>query len=296
MGFEQQRNELIKICRDLLCEGRVELILGFAQGETPDISIPLFIRDVKDADSLKWDSKCNSNLAKYLTEKKQGVAIIAKPCDARAIVMYMAENQINREDIYIIGVECMGMTEEDGSAAPGCDTCAVKTPPVYDVLVKAGSEDKQEKMSESEAIKPGRMKDKIERFQNEMKKCILCFSCRQACYACYCETCFVDRGIPDWLPSDIDIGTKMVFHLGRAMHLAGRCVGCGACEKACPSGVNIRYLVQDLADFCQELYGYQPGVDPDEVPAMTAFDSNDREVGFLGGEDDESCCGTKKPD
>jgi ferredoxin len=83
-------------------------------------------------------------------------------------------------------------------------------------------------------------------------------------------------------------GAKMTFHLGRAMHLAGRCVECGACERVCPSGVKIRYLIQELTDLCKEEYGYEAGINPDEVPAMATYNTKDREIGFLGGEEDGS--------
>lgn len=293
MSFENQRKEIIAICKSLLDEGRVNLVLGFAGGQPEGNSIPFFIRKKDEVDNLKWDDTCTPNLAKYLTEKKEGVAIVAKPCDARALVMYMVENQIDRNKIYIIGVECAGMKNRDGSPAPGCEKCNVRTPTVYDILIKSDdacipSVDKLGNNNEENTYM-----HRLARFQNEIKKCILCYSCRQACYGCYCETCFMDRNMPNWLPSELDSGSKMVFHLGRAMHLAGRCVECGACERACPSGVKIRYLAEELADFCKELYGYQPGINPDEIPAMTAFNQNDKEVGFLGGEDNDSCCGSK---
>lgn len=294
MSFEQQKNELVKVCKNLLDNGKVKLIIGFTAGEEGGSSVPFFIRDTDDLEGVTWDSTCTASLAKYLTEKKEDVAIIAKPCDARAIVMYLVENQIDRNKIYIIGMECPGMSNKDGTPVSACSECTLRVPPIYDVLVKNGNASAETVLKTDNNDQRGT--DKLARFKGEMKKCILCFSCRQACYGCYCETCFVERGIPNWLPSDVNVGSKMVFHLGRAMHLAGRCVGCGACENACPSGVNIRYLVKDLADFCKELYGYEPGTDPDELPAMTAFDFNDKEVGFLGGEDNESCCGTKKPD
>lgn len=296
MSFEQQKKELIKTCKNILDEGKADLILGFTSGENELGCIPHFIRDDEGLKTLKWDKECTPNLAKYLLDRKNNnTAIIAKPCDARAIVMYMAESQINRNSVYIIGMECTGMENKEGKPSPGCAECTVRTPPVYDVLIKNQDLDmktikhkKEEKSLDSE--------DRLARFQNEISKCILCYSCRQACYGCYCDTCFMERGVPNWLPSDIDTGSKMIFHLGHAIHLAGRCVGCGACERACPSGVNIRYLINHLSDFCKELYGYEAGVNPDEVPAMTAFDIKDREVGFLGGEDDEECCDTKKPD
>lgn len=294
MGFEKQRNEIISICKKLLEEGKVNLILGFTEGPTEGSSVPYFIRTTDEANDLKWDNTCTPNLAKYLLEKKEGVAIIAKPCDARAIVMYMVENQIDRDKIYIIGAECAGMKGKDGLPAPGCNDCTVRIPPIYDVIVKNEDIESIKPADPETQKKEAAHADKMERFKKELSKCILCYSCRQACYGCYCETCFIDREMPNWLPNELDIGAKMVFHLGRAMHLAGRCIECGACERACPSNVNIRYLVKDLADFCKELYGYQPGMNPEEIPAMTSYSQNDKEVGFMGGDHDDSCCDSKK--
>lgn len=281
MGFKEQRLEIMSICRELIENKKVELILGFTSGENGETAIPFFIRDVSDIEKIRWDETCTPNLAKYLTEKARAgkIAIIAKPCDARAIVMYMVEKQIDRDSLYIIGVECAGMKGKDGNAAPGCGECGERVPPVYDVLVEHGE---LPSFSKTKADVKNKEEDKFARFKKEIDKCILCFSCRQACYGCYCSTCFIDRGMPDWSPSDPDSGRKMMFHLGRAMHLAGRCVGCGACEKVCPSGVKIRYLVQKLECFCEELYGTKPGINPDEAPAVTVFDQSDKEVGFLG--------------
>ncbi len=292
MSFEKQRIELIDTCKNLLKEGKVNLVLGFAEGQAEMSASPFFIRTPEETDEMKWDDACSMTLAKYLLEKKEGAAIIAKPCDARAIVMYLAENQIERDKLTIIGVECAGMKGKDGLAAPGCEDCKLRIPPVYDILVGYGDGLEAEAVQKAADTMEAELSGKLTRFQKEMEKCILCFSCRQACYGCYCESCFIDREIPNWLPKELDTGAKMVFHLGRAMHLAGRCVECGACERVCPSGVNIRYLVKDLAEFCEALYGYQPGVNPEEVPAMTTFDMNDKEVGFIGGEHNEACCGS----
>ncbi len=293
MNFEKQRNEIAAICNTLLGEGRVKVILGFTCGEYEGNAIPFFLRKREDVDKLKWDDTCTPNLARYLMEKKEGAAVIAKACDARAIVMYMAENQINRDNVYIIGVECEGMKDKDGMPAPGCRECRVKIPPVFDILVKNEETGKQNNIA-TDTSQNGEadLSEKLKRFQNEIKKCILCYSCRQACYGCYCESCFMDRNIPNWLSSELDTGSKMMFHLGRAMHLAGRCVECGACERVCPSGVDIRYLIKEITGFCEELYGYQAGVNANDIPALLSFKQNDREVGFVGGEEDGSCCGT----
>lgn len=283
MSFEKQRNEIALICKALLDEGKAEVILGFTTSEPEGNAIPYFIRKTENVEKLVWDETCTPNLAKYLLDKKGKSAIIAKPCDARAIVMYMAENQINRNNIYIIGVECEGMKGKEGIPAPGCTECRIKTPPVYDVLVRKDSDSKKDaECNLHTENKEADLQDKLDKFQKEIKKCILCYSCRQACYGCYCETCFMDRNLPSWLPAELDTGSKMMYHLGRAMHLAGRCVECGACERVCPSGVDVRYLIKEITEFCEELYGYKAGLSTDDLPALLSFNQGDPEVGFIG--------------
>ncbi len=282
MSFETQKNELVEICKKLFTEEGAKVIIGFAQSEVEGITTPLFMRSAEDAKQLKWDAHCTPNLAKYLLEKRGKVGIIAKACDARAIVMYMVEQQIKRDELYIIGVECPGMKNSDDTSACGCEVCKVRIPPVYDILVKYGAEIKlpdSEYEGHAEQIQ-----DSLKKFQDEVKKCILCYSCRQACYGCYCKSCFADMTVPNWLPGEISTGAKMTFHLGRTMHLAGRCVECGACERVCPSGVKIRYLIKEITKFTKELYGYEAGIHPEETPALAVFTQNDSEAAMSGSE------------
>ena len=283
MSFAIQKDKIRQISRELLEKGEVDTIIGYTSGEIEGTRIPYIFSKPEEAEQMEWDQRCTQNLCTYLHGRQDRVGIVAKPCDARGIVNYLIENQVDREKVYIIGVDCAGMTDDQGAPSPGCDECDIRRPPLFDVLVEdpdaAGglSRDSATRASED-------LSEKLLRFQNEMKKCILCYSCRQACYGCYCPVCFMDRGVPNWQPTTPDLGAKTVYHLGRAMHLSGRCIECGACERACASGVNVRYIIKEITDFINDTYGYRTGINTEEEPVMTTYQFDDREIGFLGGD------------
>ena len=234
---------------------------------------------------IVWGDRCYQNLAAYLhglrdTDKKIG--IVAKPCDVRAVAQYVLEKQLKKENIFVIGVECRGMVDGNGHPRPGCDDCAVRKPPVYDAYVKDPVVDGIDPALHTAAADG--LNENYTKFKTEIDKCILCFACRQACYGCYCKECFIERDLPDWQPASIDEGTKMTFHMGRAMHLAGRCVECGACEASCESGVDVRYIIKNVTGFIKDEYGYSAGMDPEQAPALLTYKTDDREAGFLGGD------------
>ena len=297
MTYENQIAEIQANAKDLLERGTVDVVIGYTSGgDERGLLIPFFARTPEDAGKLEWGSKCRQNLAAYLPSRADRVGVVAKPCDSRAIGQLIAEGQLSRNRVFIIGVDCGGMIDESGQPRPGCAECRVHTPPLFDVHVvdtrvpqddahiadvdctaNAISED-------SDCRTDDKTDDNIcssERFRKEIEKCILCYACRQACYGCYCQTCFAERSAPNWLPAKIESGAKMTFHLGRAMHLAGRCVECGGCEAACASDVNLRYIIKEVTGFVEDTYGYQAGMDLEAAPPLTAFKQDDREIGFM---------------
>jgi len=279
MNFDKQISEIRALCRKLIEEDKVDVILAYGDGDLDDGTlIPLFVRTPDDIDKIKWGDRCWQNLAPYLHGREERTAILAKACDARAIVQYTIESQIERDKVYVIGVDCPGMKDADGDSRPGCDECTVRVAPVCDTRIED---------DRVVAITPKESSDSpagsLKRFREEIDKCILCYSCRQACYGCYCPTCFIERDIPGWQPAEVDAGTKMTFHLGRSMHLAGRCVECGSCEAACASGVNIRYVIKEATKFIEENYDVKTGMDPNTRQAMLTFKFDDKEIGFFGG-------------
>jgi len=290
MDYEKQSRKLKETAAQLLKEGTVTAVLGLRENEEAGQPTPCFVRTPEDAEKLVWNDACYTNLANYLRETAGKVAIAAKPCDVRSIVNLLSENQLKRENFIIIGIECSGKIK-DGKPAPGCDACPSSVPNLYDIVIGADGSDSWKNLemantaeNVTEWAKTSTVDERYERFRKEIDKCILCFACRQACQGCYCVTCFIDRKATPWEQIDADTSTKMAFHLTRAMHLAGRCTDCGACEKVCPSGVNLKYLFKGLSEFIEETYDFKAGVDPEAVPVMNRYTADDPQVAFLGGD------------
>lgn len=308
--FEQSLRET---ARELLTDGGVELIIGYERGTLPLRTTPCFVRGPEQVDRLVWNAACENNLTTYLHRGTGKVGIVAKGCDARSIVSKIVERQISREDVVVIGVPCRGVMDRRKIAArldgrevleadvtveqvvlrgvdfeeavavrevlcDGCAACRHKNPPLSDVLVGEVDEEVAEKADADEAVQVLEAQTSDERwayFTHEYSRCIRCYACRQACPSCYCEVCFVDQTQPSWFgkgdgPSDV-----MAFHLVRTYHLAGRCLDCGACARACPMGIDLRTLQRKLQKDVRERYGYEAGMNLDANPPLATFRQDD---------------------
>ena len=95
----------------LLTEGKVDLVIGYRQGTIPMMNEPIRINSADQTDQLYWDSFCGVNLANYLPKRAERIAVVAKGCDSRNIVVHLQEGQIKREQLVILGAPCQGMLD-----------------------------------------------------------------------------------------------------------------------------------------------------------------------------------------
>ena len=112
-------NKIKELARNLLREKEVDVIIGYTNGTVPLSSSPVFITNEEDVDKLMWDNLCYVNLANYLAPriptlyddegKKLKVGIVAKGCVGRALIHLAVENQINFDNIKMIGISCNGI-------------------------------------------------------------------------------------------------------------------------------------------------------------------------------------------
>ncbi|MDO8706657.1 MAG: (Fe-S)-binding protein [Sulfuricaulis sp.] len=228
--------------RDMLTKGEVRAVVGYRRGSRGMLAEPAFITDPAQADDLVWDPTCFHNLSLYLVEDRKflthlrktanaPIAIIAKGCDARSIVVLLQEHYFKREDVYIIGVSCEGTGVVDerklapllsgayatNAAFDGDDfvfTTAEgeKRLPAREVMADRCLECRNPFPKEHNAVfgedKTGRQLaepfaaltkfeaqgsgERWDFWSHHFDRCIRCFACRSVCPMCYCDECVVD--------------------------------------------------------------------------------------------------------
>ena len=90
----------------------MDAVIGFRKGTVLFMNEPFLAKTPEQADQLVWDGNCGINLANYLPKMTGNIAIAAKGCDSRSIVIHLLENQIKREQLYVLGIPCQAMTDK----------------------------------------------------------------------------------------------------------------------------------------------------------------------------------------
>jgi ferredoxin len=168
---------------------------------------------------------------------------------------------LDRERLYVIGVTCEGGEDDAGIVPPRCLRCGDRVPAVYDVLLGEPPEiaPPEDEFGDLAGIEAMAASDRLQFWLREFDRCIRCYACRQVCPGCYCTTCMFERDDGLWVDMGIEVGQKHLFHLGRALHLAGRCVECDECERVCPMGLPLSLLNRRLVREVAALYGHRAG-------------------------------------
>jgi len=307
-------NSIRETAKKLLVEGKVDIILGYKNGSLPLRAAPCFIQNSNNVDKLVFNYSCDLNLAKYLREySDKKVGIISKGCVGRAVVHLVVENQLNKDNITVIGIPCQGVLNrsqiikeigdkeilkvkiENGNIIlmgkdlektlpvndyinKLCLTCHYKSPPIADINIGEILEGlKEDDFKDITDFEDKSQNEKLEYFQDELNRCVRCYACREACPVCYCNSCFIDQNKPVWFGKTTDISDNFIFHMIRTLHVAGRCVSCGACSSVCPMGIDLNLLNRKIEKIVKDRYKFESGISFEIPPPMGSHKFDDQQ-------------------
>lgn len=246
-------DELKKRAKDLLERTTVGSVFGYTSGTTPNRRRAVIVRSAKDIDGLTLDEYCEENLTNFMLRNNlpktgEKSAIFANPQAVRSLNILASEGQIELERIVVLE---------------------------FEVPVKDGLEEELGKLMK---LSP---RERFKFWKEHFSRCIKCYACRQSCPMCYCSRCIVECNEPQWIcPSAHSLG-NFEWNMVRAFHLAGRCSGCGNCERACPVGIPLMLLNEYLAAQVKERFDYVPGDNVEQEPVLASFKKDDPEEFIL---------------
>jgi len=303
---------------ELLTGGQVARVLAWRKGEFMYDPTPDVFTDAADLwENMVYNEFCGANLSKYLIKaaQKEGKTLVfLKPCDTYSFNQLMSEHKMDREKVYIVGIECYGKVDiekvrlkgitgiksvktEGGELvfdtvygeekvpayevyAERCISCKSKKHVAYDELIgEDGEVEQSERFDMVEKLENMTADERFAFWQGELSRCIRCNACRNVCPACTCEKCIFDNpdsGFENKAPSDSF--EENMFHIIRAFHVAGRCTDCGECSRVCPENIPLHLLNRKFIKDINELYGeYQAGAEINERGPLVSYTQGDVE-------------------
>ena len=200
------------------------------------------------------------------------IGILRKGEDAAAVL----PGSVKGERI----LEQMGVTESDDGARPVAQTLER-----WSAQVKDGADGQAERRRRAHA----ELQETIagaDRLLDTFSNCINCHNCQRACPVCYCRQCYFESTalkLPpeNYLARAASKGAlrfapdTLLFHIGRASHMALSCVSCGACEDACPMDIPVGQVFSLLADRAQDALGYVAGRSIEDPLPLVDYDMDE---------------------
>ena len=307
---------LIEKAKELLGGGEIKRVVGWVKGEFIHDPSPATFENEEQLQNFVYNDFCGANLSKYLisVSKKDGkTAVFLKPCDAYSFNELVKEHRIDREKVYVIGVECQGKLDNFKIEKLGaksveseryesdkaifdtlygksvfdkkavllekCLTCKGKKFVVADetVVLNEMEETADDRFSEVRKLEAMTADERFAFWKGELSRCIRCNACRNVCPACSCLKCVFDNpasGVA--AKANDDSFEEQCYHIIRAFHVAGRCTDCGECSRVCPERIPLHLLNRKFIKDIDTLYGdFQAGEESEGKTPLTSFKTDD---------------------
>jgi formate dehydrogenase (coenzyme F420) beta subunit len=239
--------------REWLETGKVDLFLGYRKVDGHPLPHAFTKENFEELEELIISP------ARYPLEKLAGKILAIKPsfkigilgrnCNQRAVNVLTVHHQITPGQIEIMEVNCCPSPLQEHA------DCSSLEPRPYGEVKLALGIDNNMSVARLEQYDQETL---FSKWMYEFQKCLKCYGCRDICPVCFCKECSLEHGDlieTGGLPPEVPL-----FHLVRAVHMAGRCIDCGLCEEACPVDIPLRLLYRKVNGIVKDLFGYETGV------------------------------------
>jgi len=259
---------------EALTGGQVKAVIGWTKSATLSRPRPAWILSADATGELAAPGKAG-NLARLLKNPRLKASlplgVVARRNEVLALNVLAQEVQIDPAKIILFTVA------EDGKYLANTDLAAATATVMKAMPGEGPSGFPAAIWKELDALMAKPRAERWTFWQEQSAKCLKCFACRGSCPMCGCEHCFADKNQPQWIPTAADGPGNFSWQWLRAFHLAGRCVGCGSCNNACPAGIRLDLLNAAMARSAWQHFSHRAGVDPAGVPLQSDYLPNDQE-------------------
>jgi len=178
------------------------------------------------------------------------LGMVARGCQERALIELANWRQLSLDQVVVIGFPC------SAELAAEC-RCALPYP--TEIVAGERVEGVKDRVFEEFQAAKSR-EERLAFWQRQFAKCIKCYGCRTICPLCFCDRCAMEQ--ETWATRGRLPVPFPAFHVIKAMHTAGmgKCVGCHACEDACPADIPLSLLYALLRQDLRNLFGYDAGL------------------------------------
>lgn len=240
----------------LLEEGKINAFLGlrdqngnvfpYVYEKPEDLSDGFSIGDLEGPGDSRYPiAKILMTLVSSVPDKVVGVLL--RGCDERALNELLRWNQMTQTDrIVRVGIACpaeLAKAHECRKPFPDEFVAGEKAEPVSNASV--------------DEVMALDLLARLDYWKQEFNRCIKCYGCRDVCPVCFCNVCTLEE---DALIRTGDLPPENpMFHLTRAVHMAGRCIDCNLCTEVCPAEIPLRTLYKKVAEIVKGEFGYVTG-------------------------------------
>jgi len=250
--------------KDLLDSGRIKGFLGLRQADGH--LGPHLFTDGRELDALAVGDLKRPGDTRYPLNKQlltlmrcdpdDSFGVLVRGCDERGLKTLITWNQVDPAKVVAVGIAC------PPELAAACECLK----PYPDEFVDGGKVEGSTFASVA-TVDALDLHSRLTHWLHEFSKCVKCYGCRDICPMCFCKECSLEQ--EDLIHTGDLPPENPIFHLTRAVHMAGRCIDCGLCNEACPADIPLRTLYKKVADIIAQEFDYRPGyVEPGEKPPL----------------------------